>query len=145
MAIEIEARTLPAPTPRQRQVLELLVNEGSPNKEIAKRLGLGEGTIKVHMAALMQRYGVHSRAGLAAMGAEILAGQFIATPQSSPGVIDHLRSAANFAIARAGALEAQAAAARAEARRLCEALRAVEEPEGGQEAAWPECAWRNKP
>jgi len=57
-------------TPRQRQVLELLV-EGSSNKEIARTLDLGEGTVKIHMAALFRNLGVANRAAAAVTGARI--------------------------------------------------------------------------
>ncbi|WP_262269891.1 LuxR C-terminal-related transcriptional regulator [Microvirga yunnanensis] len=54
-------------TPRQRQVLELLVR-GKSNKEIARMLNLSDGTVKVHMAALFKNLGVNSRAAAAAIG-----------------------------------------------------------------------------
>ena len=40
-------------TPRQRDVLALLM-DGEPNKRIAQRLGLTEGTVKLHIAALLR-------------------------------------------------------------------------------------------
>lgn len=52
-------------TRRQEQVLHLLV-EGASTKEIAYRLKLSEGTIKVHLCALFKALGVHSRAGAVA-------------------------------------------------------------------------------
>lgn len=58
-------------TPRQREVLELLM-QGKSNKEIAQALNLGEGTIKVHMAALFRVFGARSRAAVAAAGSHIL-------------------------------------------------------------------------
>lgn len=58
-------------TPRQRDVLALLV-QGKSNKEIARTLSLGEGTIKVHVAALFRNLGVHTRSGAAAAGARLL-------------------------------------------------------------------------
>ncbi|RVU15145.1 LuxR C-terminal-related transcriptional regulator [Methylobacterium oryzihabitans] len=60
-------------TPRQRDVLALLV-EGKSNKEIARDLNLGEGTVKVHMAALLRSLGVQNRAAAAVAGARLLAG-----------------------------------------------------------------------
>ncbi len=68
------AKTHPADslTPRQKEVLELLV-QGKSNKEIAKDLNLGEGTIKVHMAALFRAFGVNSRAAVAVAGSHLLA------------------------------------------------------------------------
>ncbi|PVE23330.1 DNA-binding response regulator [Microvirga sp. KLBC 81] len=60
-------------TPRQREVLELLM-QGKSNKEIAKSLSLGEGTVKVHMAALFRAFGARSRAAVAAAGSQLLSG-----------------------------------------------------------------------
>lgn len=48
-------------TPRQREVLELVV-EGLSNREIAERLELAEATVKVHITAILRAYGVNSRA-----------------------------------------------------------------------------------
>jgi len=61
-----------APTfsPRQKDVLTLIVN-GKSNKEIARGLGLSEGTVKVHLAALFRVLGVRSRSAAAARGAII--------------------------------------------------------------------------
>ncbi|MBL0408077.1 response regulator transcription factor [Microvirga aerilata] len=55
-------------TPRQQEVLELLV-QGKTNKEIALALKLGEGTIKIHMAAIFRYFGVNNRAAAAVAGA----------------------------------------------------------------------------
>jgi DNA-binding NarL/FixJ family response regulator len=57
-------------TPRQRDVLIRLM-DGLSNKEIARDLKLGEGTVKIHMAALFRNLGVKSRAGAAAAGARM--------------------------------------------------------------------------
>ena len=58
-------------SPRQRQVLNLLI-KGYSNKQIANELSLGEGTIKVHVAALLRHLGVSNRAAAAATGALLL-------------------------------------------------------------------------
>ncbi|WP_448188018.1 LuxR C-terminal-related transcriptional regulator [Azospirillum sp. sgz301742] len=53
-------------TERQREILMLLL-EGRSNKEIARSLGILEGTIKVHLRSIMQRLGVRNRTQLALM------------------------------------------------------------------------------
>jgi DNA-binding NarL/FixJ family response regulator len=58
-------------TPRQRDVLELIV-EGHSNKEIARKLDLGEGTIKIHLAALFRNLGVRNRAAAAVAGSRLI-------------------------------------------------------------------------
>ena len=54
-------------TPRQQDVLDLLV-QGKSNKEIALALRLGEGTVKIHMAAIFRHFGVNNRAAAAVAG-----------------------------------------------------------------------------
>ena len=58
-------------TPRQAEVLPLIV-QGLSNKEIARALNIGEGAVKVHVAALFQALGVTSRSGAAAAGMRLL-------------------------------------------------------------------------
>lgn len=60
-------------TPRQRQVLDALV-EGRSNKEIARLLDLGEGTVKIHVAALLRTLKLPNRAAAAAFGARQIDG-----------------------------------------------------------------------
>lgn len=62
----------PRLTPRQEDVLALVV-QGKSNKEIARALNLGPGTIKVHLAALFRNLGVANRAAAAVAGANLLA------------------------------------------------------------------------
>lgn len=52
-------------TRRQRQVLELIA-VGQSNKEIARTLALGEGTVKIHVTALLKALGVPNRSAAAA-------------------------------------------------------------------------------
>ena len=47
-------------TPRQLDVLRLLL-KGAPNKLIARELGLTEGTVKVHIAAILRALQVRNR------------------------------------------------------------------------------------
>lgn len=61
----------PRLTPRQRDVLDMLV-EGKSNKEIARALELGPGTIKVHLSALFRNLGVANRAAAAVAGVRLL-------------------------------------------------------------------------
>ena len=48
-------------TQRQDQVLRLLA-QGKPNKMICRDLGLSEGTVKVHVSAILRALNVHTRA-----------------------------------------------------------------------------------
>lgn len=61
-------------TSRQKDVLELIV-KGLTNKEIAKALGVGDGTVKVHVAAIFRTLGVTSRAAAAAAGIRLIAAE----------------------------------------------------------------------
>jgi len=45
-------------TPRQHDVLRCLM-QGQPNKQIARELGIGEGTVKLHIAAVLRA--LHAR------------------------------------------------------------------------------------
>jgi DNA-binding NarL/FixJ family response regulator len=47
-------------TPRETQVLEL-VRDGLANKQIARRLGISERTVKAHLTSVFQRIGVADR------------------------------------------------------------------------------------
>src|SRR5262245_55599531 len=51
-------------TARQRAVLELL-SRGNTNKIIARRLGMSEGTVKVHVRQIMRKFGVTNRTQVA--------------------------------------------------------------------------------
>jgi PAS domain S-box-containing protein len=50
----------PSLTPRQAEILRLL-RQGLSNRLIAERLGVGEGTVKLHVSALMKRLGARNR------------------------------------------------------------------------------------
>ncbi len=51
-------------TPRQGEILHLL-REGLSNRDIAARLGIGEGTVKLHVSAVMRRLGARNRTAAA--------------------------------------------------------------------------------
>jgi DNA-binding NarL/FixJ family response regulator len=53
----------PSFTPREIEILTLL-REGQPNREIAKSLGIDEGTVKAHIGRLMRKVGVNNRIAL---------------------------------------------------------------------------------
>ena len=48
-------------TQRQSDVVKLLV-QGKPNKLICRDLALSEGTVKVHVSAILRALNVHTRA-----------------------------------------------------------------------------------
>lgn len=52
-------------TPRQQQILSLILSRGASNKVIARILNLSESTIKLHMSAIFKKYGVKNRTQLA--------------------------------------------------------------------------------
>jgi DNA-binding NarL/FixJ family response regulator len=49
-------------TARQEQIMQLVAS-GHSNKEIARTLGIAEATVKVHLASIFKRFGVHNRTG----------------------------------------------------------------------------------
>ncbi len=50
----------PTLTPRQHEILTLMA-QGLQNKDIATRLGMLEGTVKVHVKSILQKLGVNNR------------------------------------------------------------------------------------
>jgi len=51
-------------SPREREVLAL-VREGLPNRQIARRLGIAERTVKVHLTSVFRQLGVPDRTSAA--------------------------------------------------------------------------------
>lgn len=47
-------------SPRQQEIRSL-IKEGLSNRQIGERLGISEGTVKVHVASLLKRLGVRNR------------------------------------------------------------------------------------
>jgi DNA-binding NarL/FixJ family response regulator len=52
-------------TPRQQQILNLIVTRGASNKMIARALGITESTVKLHVAGLLKKHCVNNRTQLA--------------------------------------------------------------------------------
>jgi two-component system nitrate/nitrite response regulator NarP len=50
-------------TPRERQVA-FLVTRGLSNKDVARELGLTEGTVKIHVHNIFRKLGAKNRYGL---------------------------------------------------------------------------------
>ena len=62
----VSAHLTQSVTCRERQIV-LLVAEGLSNKEICRRLGLSEGTVKIYLHNVYGKVGVNNRTALAAM------------------------------------------------------------------------------
>lgn len=56
-------------TPREQEILCHLA-EGQSNKAIARRLGIAEGTVKLHVKAILRKLEVHSRVEAAVIAVE---------------------------------------------------------------------------
>ena len=56
-------------TPREQEILCHLA-EGHSNKAIGKRLGISDGTVKLHVKAILRKLGVHSRVEAAVIAVE---------------------------------------------------------------------------
>ena len=56
-------------TPREQEILCHLA-EGQSNKVIARRLGISDGTVKLHVKAILRKLRVHSRVEAAVMAVE---------------------------------------------------------------------------
>lgn len=71
-----KAKNSPPPelTQRQRQILKLL-QAGKVNKEVARELDIGVGTVKQHIVALFKKLNVSNRAMAVSRGMDIINGQ----------------------------------------------------------------------
>lgn len=69
--VEPERSTTPFSelTPREMEILCLLA-EGQSNKVIARNLGISDGTVKLHVKAVLRKLSVHSRVEAAVMAVE---------------------------------------------------------------------------
>lgn len=67
----IDSASQPDLTPRQRQILKLL-QAGKVNKEVARELDIGVGTVKQHIVALFKKLHVSNRAMAVSRGRDLL-------------------------------------------------------------------------
>lgn len=62
-------------TPRQAQILKLICNRGAPNKTIARMMDISESTVKLHITAILKKFGVRNRTQLALFAADSIKDQ----------------------------------------------------------------------
>jgi two-component system nitrate/nitrite response regulator NarL len=78
----------PAPfadlTPREREILECIA-DGSSNKMIARALQITDGTVKLHVKAILRKLGLRSRVEAAVTAVEHGLGKGRRAPGSGPG------------------------------------------------------------
>ncbi len=72
----LAASPRPSLAPRERQLIRF-VSKGLRNREIAKELGVTEGTVKVYLHAVFEKLGVSSRTELAVRADEFLAASYL--------------------------------------------------------------------
>ena len=65
------ASQAPSLTPRERDLVDL-VRQGMRNRDIATRLGVTEGTVKVYLHGIFDKVGVENRTELAMRAADLL-------------------------------------------------------------------------
>ena len=66
---QVAATAMDQLTPREREILCLLA-EGQSNKVIARNLGISDGTVKLHVKAILRKLEVHSRVEAAVLAVE---------------------------------------------------------------------------
>jgi two-component system nitrate/nitrite response regulator NarL len=83
-----DARRAAAPfaelTPRELEILEHLA-DGSSNKMIARALDITEGTVKLHVKAILRKLGMRSRVEAAVSAVEQGLGRKRRKPETAPG------------------------------------------------------------
>lgn len=70
-AVRKRAEDMPALTPRERQLVDL-VRRGMRNRDIAAELGVTEGTVKVYLHSIFDKVGVANRTELAMRAASLI-------------------------------------------------------------------------
>jgi two-component system nitrate/nitrite response regulator NarP len=68
---EAKAASAPPLTRRERELVEL-VRQGLRNRDIAAELGVTEGTVKVYLHAIFDKFHVENRTELALRAAELI-------------------------------------------------------------------------
>jgi len=68
-AIEEDNKRFAKLTPREHEIL-CHVAEGESNKVIAKKLGISDGTVKLHVKAILRKLNIHSRVEAAVIAVE---------------------------------------------------------------------------
>lgn len=69
--VEAKSRTVPVLTARQQELLRR-VARGETNRQVARDLGISEGTVRKHLENIYARLDVHSRVeALALVGPEL--------------------------------------------------------------------------
>ena len=67
--LESEPSPIDDLTPREAEILSLLA-EGQSNKVIARNLGISDGTVKLHVKAILRKLNIHSRVEAAVSAVE---------------------------------------------------------------------------
>ncbi len=70
-AVKERAISGPSLTARERELVEL-VSRGLRNRDIATQLGVTEGTVKVYLHGIFEKFGVENRTELAMRAADLL-------------------------------------------------------------------------
>ena len=76
LAERLDGRERPSLAPRERELIKC-VAKGLRNREIAKQLGVTEGTVKVYLHAVFEKLGVSNRTELAIRAGEFLAESYL--------------------------------------------------------------------
>lgn len=71
MTVRMRAKSGPSLTARERELVEL-VSKGMRNRDIANELGVTEGTVKVYLHGIFDKFGVENRTELAMRAPELL-------------------------------------------------------------------------
>ncbi len=76
-------------TPREVQVMNL-VERGYRNKEIGQSLGIGTGTVKIHLKHIFEKTGIRGRYGLALYGLKHKGLPAVVTPKQGDAELERV-------------------------------------------------------